>query len=272
MGGPADALAAAAFRIVGVIHLPPLLGSVRGPSARDMEAILEAVRRDATAWASGGANALIVENFGDVPFHKGAVGPETVSAMTLAVSLARVESGLPVGVNVLRNDVEAAVAISALAGGRFVRANVYVGAAVTDQGLIEGRADAVQALIRRLDAPISVWADVDVKHAAPLSSRPIGELAEDAVERGLARAVIVSGAGTGHPTNPADLQAVRAAVPRVPLYVGSGATEATLPSLLAIADGVIVGTAAKLDGIVANRVDPGRVRSLVAAAREVSGR
>ena len=100
-----------------------------------------------------------------------------------------------------------------LAGGQFVRANVYAGAAVTDQGLIEGRADSVQALIRRLDAPISVWADVDVKHAAPLATRPIGELAEDAVERGLAGAVIVSGAGTGLPTNPADLQAVRAVLP-----------------------------------------------------------
>ena len=78
-----------------------------------MSAILDAVRRDAAAWTAGGANALIVENFGDVPFHKGRVGPETVSAMTLAVSLACAESGLPVGVNVLRNDVEAAVAIAA---------------------------------------------------------------------------------------------------------------------------------------------------------------
>jgi uncharacterized protein len=266
-----DALAALVFRIVGVIHLPPLPRSARGPSARKMAAILDAVRRDAAAWASGGANALIMENFGDVPFHKGAVGPETVSAMTLAVSLAVAESGLPVGVNVLRNDVEAAVAIAALAGGRFVRANVYAGAAVTDQGLIEGRADAVQALIRRLDAPISVWADVDVKHAAPLAARPICELAEDAVERGLAAAVIVSGPGTGRPTDPADLQAVRAVLPGTPIYVGSGATEATLASLLAIADGAIVGTAAKVDGIVGNRVDPDRVRVLVAVAREVSG-
>ena len=133
------------------------------------------------------------------------------------------------GVNVLRNDVEAAVAIAALAGGQFVRANVYAGAAVTDQGLIEGRADAVQALVRRLDAPISVWADIDVKHAAPVAARPIGELAEDAVMRGLAGAIIVSGAGTGHPTNLADLRAVRAALPGTPIYVGSGATETTLP-------------------------------------------
>jgi len=272
MKSHADAVAASIFRIVGVIHLPPLPGSVRGPSAHQLAAILDAVRRDAEAWATGGANALIVENFGDVPFRKESVGPETVAAMTLAVSLACAESGLPVGVNVLRNDVEAAVAIAALAGGQFVRANVYAGAAVTDQGLIEGRADAVQALIHRLDASISVWADVDVKHAAPLSARPIGELAEDAVERGLAGAVIVSGSGTGQPTNPADLEAVRRVLPGTPMYVGSGATDATLPSLLAIADGAIIGTAAKVDGKVGNPVDRFRVRALVAAAPEVSGR
>jgi membrane complex biogenesis BtpA family protein len=175
-------------------------------------------------------------------------------------------------VNVLRNDVEAAVAIAAHVGGQFVRANVYAGAAVTDQGLIEGRADSVQALIRRLDAPISVWADVDVKHAAPLSPRPIGELAEDAVVRGLAEAVIVSGPGTGQPANAADLRAVRAALADTPIYIGSGATAMTLSSLLAIADGAIVGTAAKVDGIVSNPVDPDRVRALVVAAQEVSGR
>jgi predicted TIM-barrel enzyme len=88
----------------------------------------------------------------------------------------------------------------------------------------------------------------------------------------LAGAVIVSGAGTGHPTDPADLRAVRAALPGTPIYVGSGATEKTLPSLLAIADGAIVGTAAKVDGIVSNPVDPGRVRALFAAARAISGR
>jgi membrane complex biogenesis BtpA family protein len=272
MGDTPDAVERSAFRVVGVVHLPPLPGSARGPSVRDMHGILESVRRDAVAWASGGANALIVENFGDVPFRKGAVGPETVAAMTLAVSLASAESGLPVGVNVLRNDVEAAVAIAAHVGGQFVRANVYAGAAVTDQGLIEGRADSVQALIRRLDAPISVWADVDVKHAAPLSPRPIGELAEDAVVRGLAEAVIVSGPGTGQPANAADLRAVRAALADTPIYIGSGATAMTLSSLLAIADGAIVGTAAKVDGIVSNPVDPDRVRALVVAAQEVSGR
>ena len=260
------------YRIVGVIHLPPLPGSPLGPPASGLDKALDAARRDAATWTEGGADALIVENFNDVPFHKGPVGPETIAAMTLAVAAVKAESGLPVGVNVLRNDVEAAVAIAAAAGGAFVRANVYVGAAVTDQGVIEGRADRVQALIKRLGAPVGVWADVDVKHAAPLARRPLGELAEDAVLRGLAAALVVTGAGTGHPTDPADLQSVRAAVAGVPLYVGSGATAETLPALLTLADGALVGTAAKQDGVVANPVDIERVRAIVAAARGISAR
>lgn len=259
-------------QIVGVIHLPALPGTPRGGSARAFGAVLEQAERDAAAWAEGGAGAIVVENFHDVPFHRGRVGAETVAAMTLAVQKVMAASGLPVGVNVLRNDVEAAVGIAAMCGGEFVRANVYVGAAVTDQGLIEGRADAVQAMIRRLDAPLEVWADVDVKHAAQLAPRSLGELAEDAIKRGLANALIVTGAGTGHPTSLADLRAVRAAMPGTPLYVGSGASPETLPALLEFADGAIVGSAAKADANPGNPVDVARVRALVKATEAATAR
>jgi membrane complex biogenesis BtpA family protein len=255
------------YPVVGVVHLPPLPGSARGGSARRFDATLDAARRDAAAWAEGGAAALMVENFGDVPFARDAVPPHVVAAMTVVVDALRRETGLPIGVNVLRNDVLAAIGIAALAGGSFVRANVYVGAALTDQGIIEGRAHEAQALIRSLDAPVAVWADVDVKHAAPLAARPLADLAEDAIVRGLAGALIVTGRATGQPADVADLREVRQAVPRAPLYVGSGATVARMPELLAVADGVIVGTAAKFDGDVANPVDPARVRALVEAAR-----
>ena len=254
-------------RVVGVIHLPALPGSARGGSAGDFSALLESARRDAATYTAAGVDALMVENFGDVPFARGAVPPHVIAAMTLVVAAVVAESGLPVGVNVLRNDVLGAVSIAALAGGRFVRANVYVGVTVTDQGLIEGQAEEVQSLIRRLAAPIAVWADVDVKHAAPLAARPIGELAEDAVERGLAHAVIVTGRATGQPTSDADLLAVRTAVPTTPVYVGSGATADRLPTLLRHATGIIVGSAAKVDGLVTNPVDPARVRALVQAAK-----
>ncbi len=253
-------------RVVGVIHLPPLPGSARGGASGDLDALIDGASRDAAAWAEGGADALIVENFGDAPFRKDVVEPHVVSAMTVAVLRVREASGLPVGVNVLRNDVLSAVSVAVMAGGSFVRANVYVGAALTDQGLIEGRAAEVQDLIRRLGASVAVWADVDVKHAAPIAPRPLGDLAQDAVERGLASAAIVTGRATGQPASLDDLRAVREAVPGTPLYVGSGASAATIPSLLSVADGVIVGTAAKVDGVLANPVDPERVRVMVAAA------
>lgn len=255
------------FSLIGVVHLPALPGTARGEPAPVFHHLLERARRDAAVYAAAGFDQIIVENFGDVPFRPDAVEPHTVAAMTLAVAAVKEETGLPIGVNVLRNDVLSAVAIAALAGGSFVRANIYVGSAVTDQGLIEGRAHEVQTLIRRLGAAIDVWADVDVKHATPLAARPIGELAADAVERGLAGAVIVTGPATGSPVLTADLAAVRAAVPGTPLYIGSGATAERIASLLPLADGAIVGTAAKIDGIVTNPVDPARAQAIVAASR-----
>ena len=253
-------------RVVGVVHLPALPGSARGGSAREMAKVIDRVRADSTAYVAGGVDALIVENFGDVPFVADGVDAHVVAAMTLAVAAVRQEATVPVGVNVLRNDVLAAVAIAAIAGGSFVRANVYVGAAMTDQGIVQGRAEEVQRLIRRLEAPVAVWADVDVKHAAPLAPRPLAESAVDAVERGLAAAVIVTGGATGRAASKDDLTTVRAALPGTPLYVGSGVTAANLREFLGLADGVIVGTAAKRDGTATAPVDLVRVQAIVAAA------
>jgi membrane complex biogenesis BtpA family protein len=231
-----------------------------------MRAILDGAKRDALAYAEGGAQAVIVENFADVPFVKNRVAPHTVAAMTLAVDAVCQTVDLPVGVNVLRNDVLSGVSIAAMAGGQFVRANVYAGAALTDQGLIEGEAEAVQALIRRLGCDVQVWADVDVKHAAQLAPRPLNEMALDALERGLADAVIVTGKATGLGASRDDLIEVREAIGNRSLYAGSGVTVDTIASVLQIADGVIVGTAAKVDGVVTNPVDSARVRAMVEMA------
>ncbi|MDQ3044102.1 MAG: BtpA/SgcQ family protein [Chloroflexota bacterium] len=263
----AEASSRFAPRVVGVVHLPALPGTARGEPATAFGRVLDVAKCDAAAYAEGGADAIIVENFGDIPFARERVGPGVIAAMALAVSAARAESGLPVGVNILRNDVCGAIAVAALCGARFVRANVYVGAAVTDQGLIEGRADEAQTLIRQLGGSVDVWADIDVKHAAPLAPRPLGDLAADAIERGLAAAVIVTGRGTGHPAAELDLRAVRDAMPQALLYAGSGVTAASIGVVLRYADGAIVGTAAKVDGQIGNPVDPVRVRSIVAATR-----
>jgi hypothetical protein len=68
-----------------------------------------------------------------------------------------------------------------------------------------------------------------------------------------------------------DLKRVRGAVPEAPLLVGSGASAETVAELLSVADGVIVGTSIKRDGLLSSPVDAERVRRLVAAARGARG-
>jgi len=252
-------------RILGVVHLAPLPGAPGWHPP--LSAILDRARRDSAALAEGGADGVIVENYGDAPFFPCEVGPETVAAMTRAVEAVRSEIDLPVGVNVLRNDARSALAIAAVAGGRFVRVNVHTGAAVTDQGILEGRAHETLRDRVRLDAEdVAILADVHVKHGRPLAPGPIGEAARDAVERGCADAVLVTGPRTGSGADLADVEAVRGAVPGIPVLVASGVTIETVREILALADGVIVATSLQRETPEGRRVDPDRVRTLVEAA------
>ncbi|WP_267195359.1 BtpA/SgcQ family protein [Halegenticoccus tardaugens] len=256
--------------VIGMVHLPALSGSPGFEG--DREAIRERAVADAEALDGGGVDGVLVENFGDAPFHPDDVPKHVVASMTRCVGAVADAVDAPVGVNVLRNDAEAALSVAAATGADFVRVNVHAGARVTDQGVIEGRAHETVRLRERLDADVRVFADVAVKHSAPLGERGIGEVVAETVDRGLADGVIASGTGTGRAVDRDHLAAVAAARDdldrRVPILVGSGATPATVADLLTVADGVVVGTALKEGGETAKPVDPDRVAALVDAADE----
>lgn len=252
--------------LVGMVHLGPLPGSPRDREQSFTDVLKRAVD-DAQALQAGGADAIMVENFFDAPFAKDRVPPHTIAAMTRAVQAVRDTTHLPMGVNVLRNDARSALAIAHLCGAQFVRVNVYVGAAVTDQGIIEGAARDAILYRRELGADVQIWADVCVKHARQLGTDNLEDAARDAVLRGLADALIVSGAATGSHTDPDDARRIKAVLPHTPVLIGSGFDTTSASALLAHADGAIVGTSLKHDGHVANPVDPARVQSLRAAMR-----
>src|SRR5437868_11511964 len=88
--------------LIGVVHLKPLPGSPRWRG--DFQSLLDSAVADARAYQRGGAHALIIENFGDMPFTKGNVGPETIAAIAAAGRAVRENTKLPIGFNVLRND------------------------------------------------------------------------------------------------------------------------------------------------------------------------
>lgn len=255
--------------LVGVIHLPPLPGSPRADRRRGaMERIVAGVVKDVDALARAKFDAVVIENFGDAPFVPGAVSPITVAAMTACVRVATEDGRLTVGVNVLRNDVRSALAIAAATGAGFVRVNVHVGAVVADQGLIEGRAhETMRERVAWGAEHVQVWADVDVKHAAPLGKRPVAEVTKDAVLRGLADAVLVTGAATGAKVDGDALASVRAAT-RAPIYVASGAVPEDLRRLRDLgADGVIVGSWLRRGGRAGGPIDRARAAAFARAFR-----
>jgi membrane complex biogenesis BtpA family protein len=253
--------------VIGMVHLAPLPGA---PGWRgSMSAVIDGAVRDARALEEGGVDAVLVENYGDLPFHADALPPETVAALTAAVAAVRAAVDLPVGVNALRNDAAAALAVAGATEAAFIRVNVHTGAMVTDQGWIEGRAAETLRLRERVCPDVAILADVLVKHATPPPGLEIEQAARDAWERGLADALIVSGSGTGEPTALEDVRRVEESAPDAPVLVGSGVRAETVADLLRHADGVIVGSALQPRG-AGSGVEVDRVRALVDAARRAA--
>lgn len=250
-------------RLIGMVHLRPLPGS---PSfGGDMASVVAQAQADAVVLAESGFGGVMVENFGDAPFFKDNVPATTVAAMTSAVDAVRRVIDLPIGVNVLRNDGLAALAIAAVTGANFVRVNVLSSMMFTDQGIIEGRAAEIGRLRAQLCPQIAVLADVYVKHAVPPEGLTLEQAAIDLWERSGADGVVVSGTGTGSATDPKDVQRVRAAIPDAPIFIGSGSTPDSVAELAPWATGFIVGSALKV-GPVTGPVDAGLARNFVAAA------
>ena len=220
---------------------------------------------DAEALAEGGARGVIVENLGDAPFAAGPVEPHVVACLSRVALAVRERFGdaLCVGVNALRNDVLGALGAASAAEAGFVRVNVHVGAMVTDQGLIQGRARDTLLYRQRVAPSVGLVADVLVKHAVPLGDQQLEAVARDTWYRGRADALILSGSGTGQPTSADDLRRARAAVPEAPIWIGSGLTPETLPELGPLCDAAIVGTALHEGEQLDRPLDPERVRRMV---------
>ena len=234
-----------------------------------MQAAIERAAGDAKTIAQAGFDALVIENYGDAPFFKDDVPDVTVAAMTACALAAREAAPrLALGINVLRNDALAALAVAAASGAAFVRVNVLSGARVTDQGVVEGRAAEVMRERACLGRGIRIFADVAVKHSAPLAERPFEEEVEELADRSLADAILVTGTGTGAPVDEGDLdRAVRAS--RVPVFVASGATERSVAALLAKCEGVIVGTAIKRARRAGGPVDPSLAKRFAQRAQKL---
>ncbi len=187
--------------------------------------------------------------------------------MTTLAGEVRRRFKLPLGINILRNDPASALAVAAAVAADFIRVNIHTGARLTDQGMIQGTAHKTLRYRKLLGGDVKIFADVDVKHSAPVAARELGDEVEEIVSRGGADAIIVTGSATGRQTAHRDLKTAKQAAGGAPVIAGSGVDLMNMEAVLDIADGLIVGTAFKLDSVTTNPVESERVRTFMAAVR-----
>jgi hypothetical protein len=248
---------------IGMIHLLALPGAPLWQGS--LQQVLDRACSDVKAYAAAGFDAILVENYGDVPFTATSVEPHTVAAMAWIMAHLRREVEMPFGVNVLRNDWRAALALAATCGGKFIRVNVHCGVMVTDQGIITGNACDCLRYRRNLDAShLGILADVWVKHGRPLGhAADIVASARDILFRGLADALIVTGPSTGVAAQADAVVLLRQALPDAAIVAGSGVHEGNVGTFAPLVDAIIVGTGVKEGQVTANPVSQARAERLM---------
>lgn len=254
---------------IGMIHLWPLPGAP-GYSGYGMQTIVDHALRDAEALVQGGVDGLVVENMWDLPYYVGAeVKPEAMTAQAVAAAEIVKNFPLPVGINVIHNGGIVCLAIAVAAGARFIRVCILTGSRLWDTGELDHgcAADLMRKRKELYAQGVQIFADVDKKHSVRFPGLDLATHIEWTEFYG-ADALIVTGRMTG---DAPDVDKVREAkqLATRPVLVGSGSRADNIAAFLQHADGVIVGTGLKKDGVMENPVDVDRVRGFMDQVRAV---
>jgi membrane complex biogenesis BtpA family protein len=248
--------------LVGMIHLPPLPGAANydGTPVRE---IARTAADEARLLGGEGFDGVMLQNTHDRPTRI-KVRAGTTAALAAVASAVREVVQCDVGVNVHKNDAEAALAVAVSAGASFVRIKVLVGAVIGPEGMVEGAAEEALDLRRDYAGGIEIWADLYELTSWAVATTSIENLADLATRFGQADRLIV--------TDPT-VDASRIAVERVrttsalPVLIGGRTTEQNVAEALASADGVIVGTTLRKSARTDQPLDPEAVHAFVKAAR-----
>jgi membrane complex biogenesis BtpA family protein len=257
--------------IIGMVHLPALPGTPLYDETTGMEGIREWVRRDLDALQNGGIDAVMFCNENDRPYRLDS-DFASVAAMADTIASMRNECSVPFGVNVLWDPI-ATLAVATATGASFCR-EIFTGAFGGDFGLWVRSAGDSWRYRRQIGAQnVKMIFNINAEFAAPIAPRPVADVAKSVVFSSSPDAICVSGPITSQAADASALAEVTAAIEGsgVPVLVNTGFKVSNAAELLRYADGAIVGSSLKVDGITWNPVERVRVKALMAEVRQISG-
>ena len=252
-----------------MIHLDALPGT---PAHRsNLKTIAAKAVAEAKIYRDAGVHGIMIENMHDTPYLRGNVGPEIVAAMAIIARVVKETSRLPCGIQILAAANHEALAVAHAAELDFVRVEGFAFAHVADEGLIQSCAGELLRYRKQIGAErVQIWADIKKKHSAHAITADVDiDLTAEAVEFMRGDAVIVTGAVTGDAPRPEDVTRAKR-LTRLPVYLGSGVTKDNLGEFFSFADGFIIGSHFKRDGVWSNAVDSRRVKRFLAEHRTLA--
>jgi uncharacterized protein len=264
MTAPLAARFGTAKPVIAMLHFPGLPGRPRHDRARGRAELVDVVGRDLATLQAAGVDGLLFCNENDIPYQL-AVGPEIPSAMAAVIGELRADLRVPFGVNILW-DAQASLALARATGATFIR-EVLTGVYESDLGMIAPAIGDLAGYRTAIGADdVAFFDNISPEFSSAVGSRTIADRARGAAFLGM-DAILISGPAAGVPFAMSDLSAAKEAAPELAIVANTGVRAERVAEIFGVADGAIVGTSLKVDGITWNPVDPARAGRLMEAAR-----
>lgn len=254
--------------IIAMCHIRALPGDYYYDEEKGMEWVVQKAREDFLALQKGGVDGVMFSNEFSLPYLK-TVRPETTAAMARVIGELKSEIKIPFGVNVLW-DPYASLDLAAATGATFIR-EVMSGVYTGDLGIWDNDTGKI---IRHkktlgLKETVRMLYNIYPEAASYLGTRDIVEVAKTNVFNNKPDALLVSGMTAGAETDTQVLRKVKEALPDTYVFCNTGCKLENIDVQLSIADGAIVGTYFKKDGIFENFVDYDRVAAFMDKVHQI---
>lgn len=252
--------------IIAMCHLRALPGDPLYDKNGGMERVVEQARQELLALQDGGVDAVMFSNEFSLPYLTD-VRNVTVAAMARVIGELKSDIRIPYGVNVLW-DPRKSLDLALATGAQFVR-EIFTGVYASDFGLWNtncGETVRHQLAIGAQD--VKLLFNIVPEAAKYIQRDDIVQIAKSTVFNCRPDALCVSGLTAGAETDSSVLQAVKSAVPGTVVFANTGVRLENVEKQLSIADGAVVGTTFKKDGLFDHCVELDRVRRFMDRVRE----
>jgi len=247
--------------IIAMCHMQAMPGDPGFDKAGGMKKVLEAARHDLLALQEGGVDAVMFSNEFSLPYLT-QVRTETVAAMARVIGELMHEIAIPFGVNVLWDPIQS-LNLAMATGAKFIR-EIISGVYASDFGLWNTNVGATVRHQYAIGAEsVKLLYNIVPEAARYLADRDIVSIARSTVFNNKSDALCVSGLTAGAETDSQILQQVKSAVPNTVVFANTGVRLENVEKQLSIADGAVVGTTFKKDGVFENAVDAARVKQFM---------